>query len=1470
MTAPTVTAPTRAGRTRARLWLAGFVALVYVPILSMDPGKVEADTKSYLYFDAGRLLARVGSVWDPSFGMGTLTHQTIGYLFPMGPWFWFFQDVLGLPSWVAQRLWLATIIVAAGFGVRYLLRALGVGGPGVGIGMLAYSFTPYVLGYAGVYSLLLGPWAALPWWIAFVMIGLRRGGWKYPALLALTIQLVGSLNGSALGFAMVGPALWLVYAVVVEHETTWRRVWSLVWRTGVLALATSLWWLSALAVEGKYGVNILRFTESLETVSVTSYPFEVLRGLGYWFFYGRDVVGPWNAGSAAYTHRFTILLASFAVPALAVLAAAFLRWRERAYFVLLVVIGTVLAVGAAPYEDPSPLGSVFKSFALGSKAGFALRNTNRAAPLVVLGLTVLLAVGVTTAYVRLRARDRSLVANALAAAVAAVVLLNALPALAGAYYNDYLERDEAIPEYWRDAIAALDAESHATRVFTIPGADFATYRWGDTRDPVEPGFMDRPYVARELVPWGSEQSAAFLMAVDRRIQEGALEPDSLAAIARLMGVGDIVVRSDLATDRWGLIPAGQLWKQMTDPVPEGLGAPEPFGTEIPGELKFPELGDLSRPAVQDPDPPPVARFPVEDAVPVIRSKSTDGVVVVDGDAEGIVDVAAAGLLDRGSLVLNSPSLEHRAEKLRELPSDAALVLTDSNRRRGLRWSGLHDRYGYTEVAGERPLVEDPLDQRLDVFTEGTDRARTVSVLRGVRSIRATTYGSPKFGYSPGQRPAAAFDGDRQSGWLVDSGLPVGPERLELTLTRPITTDRVGLLQPAKLSKRRTLVPIRFIRKIGLRFDDGPWIERTVPATTRTKRGGVVRFPKRTFEKLEIRIDDVSGENNLSLASKNPVGFNEITLRDETPGSRPVRVRESMLMPRDLLGSLGAKSADHPLRIVMTREATMDQKAMRRQFVLPTARTFRVDGTARLSAFAKDAAIDRTYHLPDAEAGGVTATSESRLGPVVTRASSAIDGDLSTAWVTPVGFAGSRLRVRLPAAATIDHLDLQVVADGRHSLPTRMRITTETGDRRTVVVPPLPADTDGDGVVPVTVRFAPVTGKVLNLRIRKIQPLRRGDQTLPVGFAEVGIPGVRRAPAPTDLPGECQTDILRVDGEPVGVRITGSVASADAGRALPLRLCDDGRTLTLGPGRHDIEVRLPPTTREAYDVARLVLASDPVSPAAGGATTTGAAAEPGTGASPRVAVVDEGRTSSRLRVTGADRPFWLVLGQSFNEGWQAKADGKDLGAPTLVDGYANGWRVPAARDGRPIEITLEWTPQRTVWIALGLSAAAMLLCLGIVLAAARGGRHRGAVPEHDDPPSLVWATDAAPVSRFAALLTALGCGVFAALVVTPWLGVLIAVLAGCTLWWPRWRPLLRILAAAVMLVVALGIPLLQLFRQYPGRFDWAGFFDWLRIPTWFVVLALGADAVIEVVVGRARARRAASVDAEESEPDPVSS
>ena len=255
--------------------------------------------------------------------------------------------------------------------------------------------SPYSLHYAARISVILLPWAGLGWMLALMVRALRKGGWRYPAAFAIVVQIVGSVNATALVFALLAPLLWVPYAVWITREVDWRRAVLTLARIGVLTLGASLWWISGLWAQGAYGIDILKYTETVKTVATAGVAPEVLRGLGYWFFYGGDKLGNWIEASVHYTQSRPLIVASYAVPTLALLAAAFIRWRHRFYFAVLMLIGLAIAVGAHPFDDPSPFGALLKAFADSSNAGLALRSVGRAVPLVALGAAVLLGAGVT-------------------------------------------------------------------------------------------------------------------------------------------------------------------------------------------------------------------------------------------------------------------------------------------------------------------------------------------------------------------------------------------------------------------------------------------------------------------------------------------------------------------------------------------------------------------------------------------------------------------------------------------------------------------------------------------------------------------------------------------------------------------------------------------------------------------------------------------------------------------------------------------------------------------------------------------------------------------------------------------------------------------------------------------------------------------------------------------------------------------
>lgn len=1445
-------------RLREAVPTAILAATIYIPLLLTAPGRVGADTKTYLYLDPGRMLGRATSMWDPNIGMGTVTHQNIGYLWPIGPWYWL-ADVMGMPDWVAQRLWLGTILFAAGVGVRFMLKVLGQEGPHVTAATFVYALTPYVLSLGARLSVILLPYAGLPWMIGLAALALRRGGWRYPALFGLVVATIGSVNATALILAGVGPILWIAHEVVVTREVRFRDAAKTVGRIGVMTIGCSLWWLAGLWAQGGYGIEILKYTETAETVATASLSLEVLRGLGYWFFYGEDRFGPWIAPSRDYTQRVEVLLLTYVLPVLGLIGASITRFRERTFFLLLLTVGLFLAVGAHPWDEPSPAGSAVKAF-LESDVGLSMRSLPRAAPLVVLAMSVFVGSLVAAAT-----RNHQRWSRPATAAVMVLAVLSLPPLWRGQMVDDNLDRAEDIPDYWVEAAAEMDARDDGTRVFEIPGEDFASYRWGTTVDPITPGLMDRPFVARELIPYGSPPSANVLNAVDRRFQEQVSEPDSIAPMARFMGVGDISVRSDLTYERYNTPRPRRLWAALM--AAPGLGEPIGFGgternTAPPNLPLIDEQELLTDPDAED--PPQVAIVPVEDAEKIVRTASTDQPIIMAGDGEGIVDLAAAGLVTGNELLFYSGTFAGDPDELRGmLDDDAVLVLTDTNRREARRWGTVRDTTGVTERPGQEPVEVDPKDQRLVLFPDADDDAFTVNDVQGGVWAEATSYGN-SVSLTPEDDPANAVDGDPGTAWRIGGFSSATDETLRLIYRDPITTDQLTLQQAIGGVRNR------FITEVEIRFDGGDPITVELGeesrATDPDSAGQTVEFPKQTFSEIDITVTETDPGQLRRYDGISSVGFAEVGVIDES-GDRPL-ADDVIRLPKDLLDAAGSASIDNQLAIVLTRQRVAGtvavrsdpERAMARTFELPDARDFEVVGQVRLANAAADPVVDQALGLPGADDGGVTASSKRRLpGGLSNRAMNAIDGDPDT-WYSP-GFLdqhGEYLDYETAEPVTFDSLDLTVLNDGRHSVPQAMRLEVDGEVVQRIELPAIAdqAEPNARHTFPVQLDRE-VTGSRITLVVEDELPAVRDVETLdwftdrplvmPMGIVELGIDGLEAPPTPELVDDTCRTDLVEVDGEPVSVSLQGTTDDLLAGQAIDLVACDD-EPLALDAGTSILRTAEGRDT--GFDIDRLVLRSAP----GGDADTAGGPLVDADEQTPRPAmeVTDEGRTTVDIEVPEADEAFWLVLGQSYNEGWHATADGRDLGPPTLVNGYANGWKVPAGSD---IEIHLEWTPQKVVWSMIYVSLAFLVLAFALIL----WPRRRAAVADDspawiplDQRPSMPLALSWDRVRRytgptpslFAWVATTLAALAFGFAFAGALGAVVLGAAAAVALRLPRSRPLLTVAAPAIVVITICWMVVRQLVDNLPPGFDWPTYFEGAQAPTWIAVLLLLLDAVVE--------------------------
>ena len=1381
-----------------------FAALTVLPLVLGGRGRLNADTKQYLYLDPGQLLERARSLWDPALGGGTVSHQAIGYLWPMGPYYWL-ADAAGVPDWIAQRVWIGGIQLAAALGVLAFLRHLAPRHTAQLVAAGLYGLSPFVLGHVTGQSGLLLPFAALGWLALCVALAIERGGWRWPAAFALVVTTCGSLNGSSTFFVLLGGLLWIPYTVLVTRTSTLRSGVVLLAKLGGLTFVTQLWWLVAYAVGGGYGLPILSVTENVRTTSGTTSAMEVLRGLGYWFFYGRDKLGPWLDGIAPPYIGLGLLAFTLTLPLVVLVLGGLARWTARAYFGALVVVGSAISIGAFP-EPGSPFGSLFESLSRNSDLVLSLRNTQRAAPLVILGLAGFVAAGGAALQ-----RRHTRVGAAVLVAVA-VLVAGALPAQWRAgLIAERFHREEVAPA-WTDAAAHLDGGGRG-RVLELPGIDFASYRWGHTLDPVLTGLTDRDVLFRELVPAGGAAGASLLAAFDSALQEYTLEASAIAPVARLFGVEDIVIRGDLEYERYRTVRPEVAWALATSRE-ASLEKPSVFGTEYRNDA------DASRPMIDEIElglptdvatPPQVAVLSVPDGGRTILStRSTGASTILAGDGEGVLAAASAGLVDgtSGGPLLLAGTIDQLLASADAIGAGTRYVVTDTNRKRAGRWYSLRENVGATEPVDRGVVLDDPSDARLDVTAGRGAGERTVAEYRGAERIWANSYGNP-FTLLPEDRPVNAFDGDPLTSWRLDmisrDDLPL----LGITLPAPVSAAEV------------TLVPVT-----------------NRPGTTAPVRVRVTLDGRRVFEALAVSPPEelsvpLDGKPFTTLVVEvlswttggGPVGVADVRI----PG---VEVDEVLRLPTDTLGSLGPRTGESPLAIVLTRHRANRAEVVRRDpepalartFALAGPASFVVRGTARLNAGAADALLDRVAGLPDATAGGWTARSSEHLaGSLASRASAAFDGDARTAWTTPfVGLTGQHLELDTGRTTTIDAIDADLVLDDRHSTPTQLRVSADGGSP---VVVDLPA-----GDPSPTVRLqTPLTGRTFRFEIAAAQERQVVDWyterpvALPVAIAEIRVPDVSPRALPAAFDTACRDDLVAVDGRPVAVRLIGMPEEALSGAAFDVEAC--AKLVSLGAGPHDVTTAQGLET--AIDIDRLVLTTPAWD-------TDASPSNP----PPRISVDDDARaTRASGVVESGGEPFWLVLDQSANRGFELSADDATVRGPYPVDSYAAGWLVDPD-DAGPLQVDVRWAPQRTVDIALLLSGLGVLVCLVLVVT---GRRATETQPLAREEPALVeWRereerggaasfTSAAVLIGGVSIATAVFVHPFAA----PVAGLLTAVIA-------RWPLTGRVLPPLCVAIAAAQMVVFQARRDHRLDGEWPQRFGGAHVAAMIGVLLLGAS------------------------------
>ncbi len=1372
-------------------WFVGSVVTAFVLTFAQAPGLTVADTKYDLAENPLGFLARASHLWSSQAPMGQVQNQAYGYFFPHGAFF-AAGDLLHVPAWVTQRVWWALLLLAGFWGIVKLCETLGIGSRGSRVvAAIAFALSPRVLTTLGSISsetlpMMLAPWVLL----APAALGValrdgtqpgRRGGAHSPAGSALALALMGSVNAVATVAAFLPAALW--WASYRPNRRWWR--FTAAW-IPLLVLAT-FWWVVPLLLLGKVSPPFLDYIESSGVTTQWASLAEVLRGTDSW----TPFVSPERIAGAVLVTQPAAVLATglLAAAGMAGLAKSSMPYRGR--FTLILCVG--LAGICAGYVGTlgGPFADTVRVFL--DSAGAPLRNVHKLEPLIrlplVLGLAHLLGRVALPASVPMREwrnsfahpeRDRLV-------AVAALILAALTLATSLAWTGRLAPRGayDRVPAYWTDTADWLADNAADTRALVVPGAPFGSQIWGLTRDEPLQALASTPWAVRDSVPLNPPGTIRAMDSVQRLIADGR-PSTGLAATLADQGIGVLVLRNDLDPET----------SRSTRPM---LAHRAIEGS--PGLTKVAEFGDLIGPRAADeglvvdndlqPSYPAIEIYRVEVPSPGTPTQVRSGTGAPPGfPGAYTVPLATVPVVHGGPEVLErvrrdsgnptAPVLLTADAARAGLPTEPVLV-TDTPMDRESDFGRVDNHNSAVRAADDARRTHNLVP---DYPVDGTPLVRGewsgAKVTASSSAADATQIG----GAAPGSSTAAAVDGDPSTAWISNGAESALGQWIRLDLDEPINSGS-----------------LRFTTTAAALGDPVKWVE------VRTSRGTVSARITEPGAPVNVALPAGRTDWVMITAARTETGtaggqfgISELTLDDYTVRDAPTRVdiRHRVVLPDlpagttitgwDLGQEFPGRSAcfDGPIRVHCSKGLGLPAEepgVFNRTLAVPEPLTAAADLTVRTRPGPALEALLTDHARP-------VARGKADVADLRGAAFAATDGDPKTTWTAPEetvrGLAGAKptLVLELPEPTEVTGLDLTTALGGLPATATSVAVNLGNGPQ----VRELPEREHGE---PARISLHPTVTDRVEISIQTWNEVLDRTAlgfvlTQPAGLAEVEVLGPGY---PAHTPGDrlvtigCEAGpVLAVGGRTVHTTITATADELRSGAPVSARPCaEDAADIELLPGHPDLTVA--PTELFTVDRLRLIR-TDPIAPVP-------AVTDPGT----------------RL----------LVLPLSTNVGWQARsADGREL-APVVVDGWQQGWLLPADAQG---EVTVSFPADR--WYRLAIFGGLLLLIPLVLLAIPRRGK---AVEE--GPAPVTWgvrwagavgltgviAVVSGPIGAALTLVT-LGCAHFRPIVtarVLPWvagLGTLISAAALSTGPWRSGVPYmggsLWAQAPAVIAVIAAGV------------------------------------------------------------------
>jgi arabinofuranan 3-O-arabinosyltransferase len=1300
------------------MWVAAVAALLLT--FAQSPGQISPDTKLDLTANPLRFLARAANLWNSDLPFGQAQNQAYGYLFPHGTFF-LAGDLLGVPGWVTQRLWWALLLTVGFWGVVRVAEALGLGSPTSRvIGAVAYALSPRVLATLGALSsetlpMMLAPWVLLPVILALKGQGPTR---VLAARSAGAIALMGAVNAVATLTGCLAAVLWWACH---RPNRLWVRFTA--WWFGGAVLAV-LWWVIPLLLLGRISPPFLDFIESSGVTTQWMSLTEMLRGTGSW----TPFVAPTaTAGSTLVTGTLAVL-ATTLVAAAGLTGLALRSMPARGRLITMLLVGVALLAAGYSGGLGSPIASAVQAFLDGD--GTPLRNLQKLDPV----LRLPLALGVIHLLARIPlpgSVPRPVWVDAVAVGIVVLAALLAGTSLAWTGRLTPPGAFTAIPDYWHQTAQWLDdnntGEPTAGRVLVAPGAPFATQTWGSSHDEPLQVLGESPWGVRDSIPLTPPETIRALDSVQRLFAAGRPSAGLADTLAR-QGISYVVVRNDLDPES-SRSARPVLVHRAIDGSP-GLTRVAQFGDPVgAGTLN----GFVSDSGLRP-------RYPAVEIYRVTAQQNPSAPYLVDVDAMARVDGAPEALLrlDERRRLLDRPPLGPMlltADGERAGLPAPVVTVTDTPAARETDYGRVDDHSSAIRAPGD---PRHTFNRVPDYPSAGADSVygRWSGGRLSASSSAADSTALPNV--APATGPTAAIDADTSTSWVSNALQAALGQWLQVDFDKPVTNATITVTPSAtavgaqvrrmEVSTVNGTSTLRFEEPgkpltVALPYGETPWVRITATGTDDGSAG--VQF----------------GITDLSVTQYDANGFaTPIQLRHtvDVPGPPPGSAVAMWDLGSELLGRPGCVDSPDGVKCAAAMALSPEEPVnLSRTLTVPEPTSVQPTVWVRARQGPRLAELIR-------QPGTTLVNGDADAIDVLGSSFAAGDGDPRTAWTAPQRVVQHRtpptLTLTLPAATEVAALRITPSATEPPAHPTMVAVDLGNGPQARR----LSGDSDAQ-----TIRLAPHRTDTIRVSLLDwndiIDRTSLGfDQLKPPGLAEVTALDRRGNPIGAADPGEnrirtvsvpCgQGPIIGVAGQFVPTSVTTTVGALLDGEPVPARPCRSG-PIDLPAGEQELLVS-PGATFVVDGVQLAASAARDITPAATTPAHTGA----------------WGAGRREVTMTGAQRDRVLVVPESVNPGWQARGPGGASLTPVVVNGWQQGWVVPADTDGT---VTLSFRSNTLYRAGLVVGLALLPVLALLVLLPVRRRR--------DDEPARPWRLPAAVAAAGALAVGA---------VIAGWAGVLV--------------------------------------------------------------------------------------------------